>query len=49
MSVGRFPFHRGRGETEVARNLLRRRAEAVAFRELSDERRRVAVENEEQE
>lgn len=24
MSVGRFPFHRGRGGTEVARNLLRR-------------------------
>lgn len=49
VSVGRFPFHRGRGETEVARNLLRRQAEALAFRELSDERRRVALENEEQE
>lgn len=24
VSVGRFPFHRGRGGTEVARNLLRR-------------------------
>lgn len=49
VSVGRFPFHRGRGETEVARNLLRRQAEALAFRELSDERKRVALENEEQE
>lgn len=49
VSVGRFPFHRGRGETEVARNLLRRQAEALAFRELSDERRRLALENEEQE
>lgn len=49
VSVGRFPFHRGRGETEVARNLLRRQAETLAFRELSDERRRVALENEEQE
>lgn len=46
MSVGRFPFHRGRGETEVARNLLRR---ALPFRPaVRWKETRVALENEEQ-